>query len=71
MGYRTHLHICQHCGIVQATASETSPKRCIVCAGVNFSEHYTNELLRTRRGDAKWWRDSEDRFERIPVESAR
>ncbi|MFC7096493.1 ubiquitin-like small modifier protein 1 [Halobaculum marinum] len=39
MGYRNHLHVCQHCGVVQATASQVGPNRCIVCGERNFSEY--------------------------------
>jgi molybdopterin converting factor small subunit len=39
MGYRNHLHVCQHCGVVHATASTIGPNRCVVCGERNFSEY--------------------------------
>jgi len=39
MGNRNHLHVCQRCGIVQATSSSTAPRRCFVCDGLTFSEY--------------------------------
>lgn len=71
MGYRTHLHICQHCGTVQATASETSPKKCVVCDGITFSGHYSNELLSERREYVKEPKERGGRVERISVERVR
>lgn len=52
MGNRNHLHVCQHCGIVHATASATSPERCFVCRAVTFSEYELNDVLRERRAAA-------------------
>lgn len=48
MGYRNHLHVCQHCGIVHATSSSTGPKKCVVCDAFTFSEYEPNELLHGR-----------------------
>lgn len=45
MGNRNHLHVCQHCGIVHATASSTGPERCVVCDAFTFSEYELNGLL--------------------------
>lgn len=50
MGYRNHLHVCQHCGVVHATASSTSPEACVVCEAFTFSPYELNELLRERPG---------------------
>lgn len=49
MGYRTHLHVCQHCGIVQATASATAPRKCVVCEAFTFSEYEYQAPTRERR----------------------
>lgn len=49
MSNRNHLHVCQHCGIVHATASTTSPERCFVCRALTFSEYELNNVLRERR----------------------
>lgn len=50
MGYRNHLHICQHCGVVHATASSTGPETCGVCDAFTFSPYELNSLL--QRGNA-------------------
>ncbi|MFC7044751.1 ubiquitin-like small modifier protein 1 [Halobacteriaceae archaeon GCM10025711] len=39
MGFRNHLHVCQHCGVVHATSSSTGPRVCAVCKGFDFSEY--------------------------------
>ncbi|MFC7045993.1 hypothetical protein ACFQH6_11715 [Halobacteriaceae archaeon GCM10025711] len=39
MGNRNHLHVCQHCGLVQATASAIPPRACVVCDGLSFSRY--------------------------------
>lgn len=49
MGYRNHLHVCQHCGLVHATASSTGPKQCVGCDAFTFSEYELNELLHEER----------------------
>ncbi len=48
MGYRNHLHVCQHCGIVHATASATSPTECVVCEGLTFSEYESESRFSNR-----------------------
>ncbi|AKU06752.1 MULTISPECIES: hypothetical protein [Haloferax] len=48
MGDRNHLHVCQHCGVVHATASPTAPEACVVCEALTFSPSELNALLRTR-----------------------
>lgn len=50
MGYRNHLHVCQHCGVVHATSSSTGPEACVVCEAFTFSPSELNELLRERDG---------------------
>ncbi|WP_439027685.1 ubiquitin-like small modifier protein 1 [Haloarchaeobius sp. DT45] len=40
MGFRNHLHVCQHCGVVHATSSSTGPRRCAVCDDRDFSEYH-------------------------------
>lgn len=49
MGYRNHLHVCQHCGVVHATSSSTGPEACVVCEAFTFSEYEPNDRLRERR----------------------
>ncbi|AUV80402.1 hypothetical protein C2R22_00980 [Salinigranum rubrum] len=49
MGNRNHLHVCQHCGVVHATASSTGPRTCVVCDAFTFSEYELNGLLEARR----------------------
>ncbi|RDZ65630.1 hypothetical protein C5B90_04535 [Haloferax sp. Atlit-12N] len=49
MGDKNYLHVCQHCGVVHATASPTAPKACIVCEALTFSPSELNALLRERR----------------------
>jgi predicted nucleic acid-binding Zn-ribbon protein len=39
MGNRNVLHVCQHCGTVQATASSTAPEACVVCEAFTFSQY--------------------------------
>jgi molybdopterin converting factor small subunit len=39
MGCRNHLHVCQHCGVVHATASTIGPNRCMGCNEQHFSEY--------------------------------
>lgn len=48
MGYRNHLHVCQACGIVHASASPTAPTECVVCDAFTFSEYELNGLLEER-----------------------
>jgi hypothetical protein len=50
MGYRNYLHVCQHCGVVHATASSTPPTRCVVCEGLTFSEHEPESRFGERHG---------------------
>ncbi|WP_058825784.1 hypothetical protein [Haloferax sp. Q22] len=50
MGDRNHLHVCQHCGVVHATASPTAPEACIVCEALTFSPSELNALLREHSG---------------------
>lgn len=72
MGDRNHLHICRHCGIVQATASETGPEMCIVCGGITFSQHHSNTTLgETQVEETDGEMTSERAFERTTVESVR
>ncbi|WP_435319653.1 ubiquitin-like small modifier protein 1 [Haloarchaeobius sp. TZWSO28] len=40
MGFRNHLHVCQHCGVVHATSSSTGPRRCAVCDDYDFSAYH-------------------------------
>jgi hypothetical protein len=49
MGNRNHLHVCQHCGVVHATASPTGPKTCVVCDAFTFSEYELNGFLEEQR----------------------
>ncbi len=49
MGNRNHLHVCQHCGVVHATASSTGPETCVTCDAITFSEYELNDLLEARR----------------------
>ncbi|MCO8266485.1 hypothetical protein NKF06_07790 [Haloferax sp. AB510] len=46
MGDKNYLHVCQHCGVVHATASPTAPEACIVCEALTFSPSELNALLR-------------------------
>jgi predicted nucleic acid-binding Zn-ribbon protein len=48
MGNRNHLHVCQHCGVVHATASSTGPRACVVCDAFTFSEYALNDRLEDR-----------------------
>lgn len=48
MGNRNHLHVCQHCGVVHATASATAPERCVACEAFTFSGYEMNALLEER-----------------------
>lgn len=50
MGFRNHLHVCQHCGVVHATSSSTGPEVCVVCEAFTFSPSELNEFLRERDG---------------------
>ncbi|POG53691.1 hypothetical protein [Haloferax marisrubri] len=50
MGDRNHLHVCQHCGVVHATASPTAPEACIVCEALTFSPSELNAFLRENSG---------------------
>ena len=50
MGYRNHLHVCQHCGVVHATASPTPPAACVVCDAFTFSASDLNDLLGATSG---------------------
>lgn len=63
MGYRNHLFVCQHCGVVKATASETPPEACVVCEARTFSPYALNDLVRPV-GETR--RSSRDDEEAIP-----
>ncbi len=72
MGDRNYLHVCRHCGIVQATASETGPRACIVCGGITFSKHYSNASIREARVvTIEGQKTNERAGERVTVERVR
>jgi hypothetical protein len=68
MGYRNHLHVCQHCGVVHATSSSTGPEECVVCEAITFSEYELNDLL--REGREPDTRSTDDAVERARPISA-
>ncbi|MBX0323008.1 hypothetical protein EGH21_08205 [Halomicroarcula sp. F13] len=49
MGDRDTLHVCRECGVVMATTSETSPRKCRTCGATNFSVFASREHVSVLR----------------------